>query len=78
LEINRSTVDHPRSSPLAIGVQRVVVTDINMAFGSMVIFMVKWVIAAIPAFVILALISLTLVATMGGVVRATVSKVESD
>jgi hypothetical protein len=39
-----------------LGVQRVVVTDINMSFVSMVAFMVKWAIAAIPAFIILAVI----------------------
>lgn len=32
----------------------VIVTDINMRFGSMVWFMVKWVIATIPALIILA------------------------
>ena len=31
----------------------VVVKDINMSFSSMVFFMVKWVIAAIPAAIIL-------------------------
>jgi len=31
----------------------VYVTDINMSCGSMVVFMVKWAIAAIPAFIIL-------------------------
>jgi hypothetical protein len=31
----------------------VVVTDIDMPFGSMVVFMVKWVLASIPAFIIL-------------------------
>lgn len=33
--------------------QRVVVTDVEMRFGSMVAFMVKWTIAAIPAMLIL-------------------------
>ena len=33
--------------------QEVVVTDINMPFGSMVVFMVKWAIAAIPAMMFL-------------------------
>mgnify|MGYP006130300441 CR=1 FL=1 len=37
-------------------VQTVVVKDINMPFESMVIFMVKWAIAAIPAFIILFII----------------------
>ena len=31
----------------------VVVTDIQMPFGSMVVFMIKWAIAAIPAAIIL-------------------------
>jgi hypothetical protein len=33
--------------------QRVVVTDIGMSFGSMVVFMIKWALAAIPALLIL-------------------------
>jgi hypothetical protein len=33
-----------------------VVTDIKMPFGSMVVFMVKWAIATIPAIIILTLI----------------------
>lgn len=36
--------------------QEVTVVDIKMPFWSMVIFMVKWVIASIPAFIILAAI----------------------
>jgi len=47
--------------------QRVVVTDIRMGFWSMVIFMVKWVIAAIPAFIILWLISMALRAIFAGI-----------
>jgi hypothetical protein len=34
----------------------VVVTDIKMPFDSMVVFMIKWTIAAIPAFIILAIL----------------------
>lgn len=33
--------------------KEVVVTDVRMAFGSMVLFMVKWTLAAIPALIIL-------------------------
>ena len=33
--------------------QQVTVVDIKMPFGSMVVFMVKWAIASIPAFLIL-------------------------
>lgn len=36
--------------------QEVVVKDINMSFGSMVVFMIKWSIAAIPAMIILGMI----------------------
>ena len=43
------------TAPMAVRV-----TDIEMPFFSMIIFMVKWVIAAIPAGIILALIIPTL------------------
>jgi len=36
--------------------QKVTVTDIDMPFGSMIIFMAKWAIASIPAFTILLLV----------------------
>ena len=36
--------------------QKVVVTDIRMPFWSMVIFMVKWVFASIPAIIIFSLL----------------------
>jgi len=36
--------------------QEVVVTDIKMPFASMVLFMIKWAIASIPAFIILSII----------------------
>ena len=39
------------------GYPGVTITDINMEFSSMVLFMVKWVIASIPAFIILAAIA---------------------
>jgi CHASE2 domain-containing sensor protein len=45
----------------------VVVTDISMPFGSMVVFMVKWAIAAIPAVLILAVIATLTIATVRGV-----------
>ena len=40
--------------------QPVTIEDIKMPFGSMVIFMVKWVIASIPAMIILFMIGLIL------------------
>ena len=38
-------------------IQRVVVTDIHMPFCSMVVFMVKWALASIPAIIILMVIA---------------------
>jgi hypothetical protein len=37
------------------------IVDVRMPFGSMVVFMVKWAIAAIPAIIILAIISAVVV-----------------
>jgi hypothetical protein len=52
---NRPAEDPMRPIP-------VVVTDVKMSFASMVVFMVKWTIAAIPAFIILAIIGAVIVA----------------
>ena len=41
------------SVPVTKDIQRVVITDIRMSFESMVVFMVKWAIASIPAMIIL-------------------------
>jgi len=46
--------------------QHVVVTDIRMPFFSMVVFMVKWAIAAIPAFLILRVIGVFTWAMLSG------------
>ena len=45
--------------------QDVVVTDIRMPFISMVIFMVKWVIASIPAMIILFLVGFLVMGVFG-------------
>jgi hypothetical protein len=42
--------------------RQVIVTDIRMPFWSMVTFMVKWVIASIPAFLILGMLWVLLMA----------------
>lgn len=39
-------------------VQKVAVTDIRMDFGSMVVFMVKWAFATIPALILIWLIAM--------------------
>ena len=44
----------------------VIVTDIRMPFWSMVIFMIKWAIAAIPAFIILAVLGGVTAAVLRG------------
>ena len=49
--------DEPEVSPE--DVSRVEITDIKMPFGSMVVFMVKWAIASIPAIIILWMLFMT-------------------
>ena len=44
----------------------VVIVDVKMPFLSMVVFMVKWVIAAIPAFIILGILGSIVAALFGG------------
>lgn len=55
--IAKSKIDPP---------QKVIVTDIEMSFGSMVSFMVKWAIASIPAIIILFMIGALLIGMFGG------------
>ncbi len=43
----------------------VIVSDIRMPFWSMVIFMIKWAVAAIPAFIILAIIGAVVTGLFG-------------
>lgn len=52
--------------------QGVVVTDIRMPFSSMVIFMVKWVIASIPALLILFLLFFIAHVLFGGLLALVV------
>lgn len=47
--------------------QHVTVVDIRMPFGSMVVFMVKWAIASIPAFLILMLLVGVIMTFLGAV-----------
>ncbi|MGH8688236.1 MAG: hypothetical protein ACREVQ_11090 [Burkholderiales bacterium] len=49
--------------------QRVVVVDVNMKFGTMVMFLVKLAIAAIPAAIILFVLGALASALMGGVLH---------
>lgn len=52
---------------MADGNQHVVVTDIKIPFWSMVVLMVKWTLAAIPAIVILFIIAFIVSATFGAI-----------
>ncbi len=45
---------------------RVTITDIQMPFGSMVVFIIKWTIASIPAMIILMVLWLIVAAVFGG------------
>ena len=54
--------------PVMEPIRSVVVTDIEMSFGAMIIFMVKWAIASIPAAIILFLIGALLWGLFGTIV----------
>ena len=47
------------------GAQPVVVIDVNMSFSSMVVFMIKWALASIPALIILFLILIVPLMVLG-------------
>ena len=47
--------------------QEVVVVDVSVPFGSMVVFMVKWAIASIPAFLILLVLGMLFGGLLGGI-----------
>ncbi|TAK14864.1 MAG: hypothetical protein EPO35_08880 [Acidobacteria bacterium] len=47
--------------------QRVVVTDFDMPFGSMVMLMVKWAFASIPALLIIAMVWALIIGIIGGI-----------
>jgi hypothetical protein len=47
--------------------QEVVVVDVSVPFGSMVVFMVKWAIASIPAFLILIALGFLVGGLLGGI-----------
>lgn len=49
---------------------QVTVADIDMPFMSMVVFIVKWTIAAIPAMIILFIIGAVLAAVLGGILHS--------
>ncbi|HEY8259339.1 MAG TPA: hypothetical protein VIG08_16900 [Gemmatimonadales bacterium] len=54
------------TEPAATRMQ-VVVTDIDMPFMSMVVFIIKWTIAAIPAMIVLFILGGIAAAVLGGI-----------
>lgn len=48
-----------------INLEIVIVTDINMSFGNMVVFMIKWAMAAIPVIIILGIIASVIFGGLG-------------
>ncbi|MNZ18422.1 hypothetical protein D3C78_354320 [compost metagenome] len=62
----RLTADHVQVATRGLdGVQPVVVVDIQMRFWSMMVFMVKWMLAAIPAAIVFLIIIVVLSTFMG-------------
>jgi hypothetical protein len=51
-------------------VQQVSVRDVTMPFGSMVVFILKWTLASIPAMLILFLIAMVIAGLFGGMFMA--------
>lgn len=66
--VQRSESEHAAVAPTPIA--RVTIVDVNMPFASMVGFMVKWALAAIPAFLILAVLG----ALVAGLLAALVGR----
>ena len=49
---------------------RVTIVDVQMPFGSMIVFILKWTIASIPALIVLGLLALALSGVVAGVFMA--------
>ena len=64
---NRPRTEGQGSPPKAGIGNEVIVTDIKMPFTSMIVFMVKWVLASIPAFIILLIIAMIVMGVLGGI-----------
>lgn len=60
-KIDKISITPPKPRP-----QEVVVVDLNMSFMSMVIFMIKWALASIPALVALILIGVFVFSFVAG------------
>ena len=54
-------------SQVVFSKNEVVITDVRMPFWSMVVFMVKWALASIPAIIILAFLAVFVLSILGGI-----------
>jgi hypothetical protein len=54
----------------AVARTEVTVVDVQMPFGSMVVFILKWTLAAIPAMIILFILGMILAMVAGGFVAS--------
>src|SRR5690625_2279495 len=72
-EIQRKAANESKQGGKSMSDRHVVVVDVNMPFWSMVWFMVKWAIAAIPAGIILALAYMLVMGILGGFGAAIIS-----
>ncbi len=70
--VNCPACGHPQYTPSSqpqTKAQKVSVTDVDMPFGSMVLFMIKWTIAAIPAAIVIIIIGTVLMTFIAGFMR---------
>ena len=72
IEVTKSSDHKPHKT------QPVIIVDFDMPFGSMVSFMIKWVLASIPAFIILSIVgfilSIILISIFGTFMMSTFSQ----
>jgi hypothetical protein len=61
-----------QTAPVYPARTEVTVVDIQMPFGSMVVFILKWTLAAIPAIIILTLLGAVMAGVLGGMMAALV------
>lgn len=72
--VNCPACGHPQYTPSSQAqtkAQKVSVTDVDMPFGSMVLFIIKWTLAAIPAAIIILIIGTFLLSFFAGVLKHT-------
>jgi len=69
MDASLTPAEPPRPSTIPVD-RRVIVTDVDMPFGSMILFMFKWALAAIPAALLVLIVCGVLFGMLGGVLVA--------